>query len=193
MTQTSPGPLGRVTVWGENLHEKRDKWVQELYPDGMHSTIASGISERLGERAVVGVDTLDQPEHGTTEEVLQATDVLTWWGRMGHGQVADEVVEGANNASCKAWASSSCTRAAGRRSSVRRWGRAVTCGGVPFGDASSVDVNAAHPITRGVPPVFAIEAEEICGELFDSHHDEVRDRGTVQLLRPYMTVRHPPA
>ena len=28
-------------------------------------------------------------------------------------------------------------------------------------------LNAAHPITRGVPPVFAIEAQEMYGELFD--------------------------
>ena len=89
MSQTTSGPVVRVTVWGENLHEKRDESVQKLYPDGMHTTIASGISEHLGDRAVVRTATLDQPEHGLTDEVLGATDVLTWWGHMGHGQVAD--------------------------------------------------------------------------------------------------------
>ena len=37
--------------------------------------------------------TLDEPEHGLTEEVLADTDVLVWWGHAAHGEVADEVVE----------------------------------------------------------------------------------------------------
>ena len=64
VSEYSPRPAIRVTVWGENLHEKRDELVQKLYPDGMHTTIAAGISEHLGDRAVVRVATLDQPEHG---------------------------------------------------------------------------------------------------------------------------------
>ena len=37
--------------------------------------------------------TLDEPEHGLTEAVLAETDVLTWWGHVAHGEVADEVVD----------------------------------------------------------------------------------------------------
>ena len=44
-------------------------------------------------RAVVATTTLDEPEHGLTEEVLADTDVLVWWGHAAHGEVADEVVE----------------------------------------------------------------------------------------------------
>ena len=39
----------RVAVFGENRHEKVDPRVQELYPDGMHTTIAEAL--RLGRRA----------------------------------------------------------------------------------------------------------------------------------------------
>ena len=35
--------------------------------------------------------TLDEPEHGLTEQVLAETDVLTWWGHMAHGEVKDEI------------------------------------------------------------------------------------------------------
>ena len=37
--------------------------------------------------------TLDEPEHGLTEEVLERTDVLLWWGHLAHDEVKDEVVE----------------------------------------------------------------------------------------------------
>lgn len=37
--------------------------------------------------------TLDELEHGLTDEVLSGTDVLTWWGHDLHDQANDEVVE----------------------------------------------------------------------------------------------------
>ena len=83
----------RVTVWGENLHEQDKATVQTHYPRGMHATIAEGIRGQLGARADVRTATFDQPQHGLTEEVLAATDVLTWWGHVAHDHVDDVVVE----------------------------------------------------------------------------------------------------
>ena len=34
----------RVTVWGENVHERNEPAVRAIYPDGMHATIASSTS-----------------------------------------------------------------------------------------------------------------------------------------------------
>ena len=36
--------------------------------------------------------TLDEPEHGLTQEVLDNTDVLFWWGHLAHDEVTDEIV-----------------------------------------------------------------------------------------------------
>ena len=83
----------RVTVWGENLHEHKHEAVQKVYPDGMHTVIAAGIAEYAGDAVAVRTATLDQPEHGLTDDVLAQTDVLTWWGHMGHHLVEDAVVE----------------------------------------------------------------------------------------------------
>src|SRR3712207_1786107 len=82
----------RVTVWGENVHEGRDESVRAIYPDGMHATIAAGLSELLGEAVQTRTATLDQAEHGLTQDVLDQTDVLTWWGHIAHDEVSDEVV-----------------------------------------------------------------------------------------------------
>src|SRR3954451_17941686 len=83
----------RITVWGENVHERRDASVRSIYPDGMHAAIAAGFSNLLGDQVQVRTATLDQPSHGLTEDVLAQTDVLTWWGHIAHDEVSDAVVE----------------------------------------------------------------------------------------------------
>src|SRR3954463_16102484 len=82
----------RVTVWGENVHERRDESVRAIYPDGMHAVIADGLTELLGDRVRVRTATLQEPEHGLPQAVLDDTDVLTWWGHAAHGEVEDAVV-----------------------------------------------------------------------------------------------------
>ena len=81
----------RVTVWGENIHERKLKVVAEIYPEGMHSTIASALGEDPSLQATTA--TLDQPDHGLSEDVLANTDVLTWWGHAAHSQVEDRIVD----------------------------------------------------------------------------------------------------
>ena len=56
-----------VTVWGENVHEERDAQVREIYPDGMHATIAAGLRELLGDDAKVRTATLQEPQHGLSQ------------------------------------------------------------------------------------------------------------------------------
>ena len=34
----------RTVVWGENIHERTNKVVAEVYPKGMHATIADAPS-----------------------------------------------------------------------------------------------------------------------------------------------------
>ena len=81
----------RVTVWGENVHEKKHKAVADIYPKGMHTAIADALAQdgEIKPRTA----TLDQSEHGLTEKVLAETDVLTWWGHAAHGDVKDEIVD----------------------------------------------------------------------------------------------------
>jgi trehalose utilization protein len=76
-------PKIRVTVWGENVHEKKHPSVAEIYPRGMHEAIAEGLRE--SDDFDVRTATLDQPEHGLSEKTLAETDVLTWWGHLARG------------------------------------------------------------------------------------------------------------
>ena len=40
-----PTPI-RVTVWGENVHERTEDDVRARYPRGMHGAIAEGVAGR---------------------------------------------------------------------------------------------------------------------------------------------------
>ncbi|MFB6134420.1 MAG: ThuA domain-containing protein [Halanaeroarchaeum sp.] len=82
--------MARVTVWNEYRHEREYEEVAEIYPDGIHDVLARALEARGHE---VRTATLDEPEHGLTEEVLAETEVLTWWGHMAHDEVEDDVAE----------------------------------------------------------------------------------------------------
>ena len=75
----------RVTVWGENVHEQKNETVRSIYPDGMHTCIATALNKAGGISATTAV--LQDAEHGMTEARLAETDVLVWWGHAAHGQV----------------------------------------------------------------------------------------------------------
>ena len=78
----------KVTVWNEFYHERSEESVRAVYPDGIHNTIAGFLkSDNISVRTA----TLDQPECGLTQEVLDDTDVLIWWGHLKHADVPDEV------------------------------------------------------------------------------------------------------
>ncbi len=78
-----------VTIWNEFFHEQTRESIRKVYPDGIHGAIAQKLSE-LGDYNI-RTATLDMPEHGLTDEVLDNTDVLIWWGHAKHADVSDEV------------------------------------------------------------------------------------------------------
>ena len=80
----------RVTVWNEYIHEVEDPNVAKIYPKGIHGCIADFLTEAGFD---VKTATLNMPEHGLTEEVLDNTDVLIWWGHIAHDKVDDAIVE----------------------------------------------------------------------------------------------------
>lgn len=79
----------RVTVWNENYHEKTIPEMKAVYPKGLHGTIAEFLSGE--EDFEVRVATQDQPDFGLSDEVLNNTDVLVWWGHAKQNDIPDEL------------------------------------------------------------------------------------------------------
>ncbi len=158
----------RVTVWGENVHEANEPPVRAIYPDGMHATIAAGLRERLGADATVRTATLQEPEHGLTQEVLDATDVLTWWGHIAHDDVDDAVVDRVQDAVLGGMGL--LVLHSGHYAKIFRRLLGTSCS-LRWRNAGERElvwtVAPAHPIARGVPHPIVIEAQEMYGEHFD--------------------------
>ena len=154
-----------VTVWNEYRHEKENEEVAAVYPDGIHETIAEGLREAGYD---VNTATLDEPEHGLSESVLDETDVLAWWGHKAHGEVDDEIVDrvvqhvrggmgllvlhsGHYSKPFKRLMGTSCSlkwRDSGERERI--W-----------------TVEPGHPIADGLPESFEVPRAEMYGERFD--------------------------
>jgi trehalose utilization protein len=81
----------RVTVWNEFRHEKQTPRLAKLYPRGMHEAIADHLRKQSDLQVTTA--TLDEREHGLTEQRLAEIDVLTWWGHLAHDAVDDAVVD----------------------------------------------------------------------------------------------------
>jgi trehalose utilization protein len=158
----------RVTVWGENVHEHEMPDVREHYPHGMHETIAEALRRHLGDRAEVRTATLQEPEHGLTEEVLAATDVLTWWGHAAHGQVSGEVVVRVHRNVLAGMGL--LVLHSGHESKIFKSLMGTSCS-LHWRDAGEREivwtVNPAHPITQDVPETFIVPQQEMYGEYFD--------------------------
>lgn len=82
----------RVTVWNEGRHEKSHEAVRKVYPQGIHVAIRNGLERLLGGEVVVRTATIDDPEQGLSDDVLNNTDVMLWWGHVAHREVKDELV-----------------------------------------------------------------------------------------------------
>jgi len=161
----SSGPV-RVTVWGEYRHEKSHDAVRKVYPDGMHTAIAKHLQKEP--HFQVRTATLDESEHGLTSEVLQATDVLTWWGHMAHGEVQDAIVERVHRRVMEGMGLLVLHSA--HFSKIFRKLMGTSCD-LKWREANEKEriwiVAPGHPVAEGLPEYFELEHEEMYGEHFD--------------------------
>ncbi len=155
----------RVLVWGENVHEQKNKVVAENYPEGMHNQIAKLLAGDSG--IVTSTATLQDPEHGCTEARLAETDVLIWWGHAAHGEVKDEIVE---RIAARVWQGLGLiVLHSGHFSKIfkRLMGSPCALNWREAGERERLwVVNPGHPIARGLPAYFELENEEMYGEPF---------------------------
>ncbi len=154
----------KVTIWNENVHEKTNPAVQKLYPDGLHGTLAKKLASP---ELAIHTATLDEPEHGLTQDVLNNTDVLLWWGHAAHDRVVDSIVarvqqrvwDGMGIIALHSAHMSKIFRALNGTSGKLHW-REV-------GEKERLWViDPSHPIAAGLPEHFELPYEEMYGEPF---------------------------
>ncbi len=158
----------RVTVWHEFRHEKKMEKVKALYPQGMHTVIADGLKQLLGDAVTVRTATLDEPDHGLTDAVLAETDVMTWWGHAAHGEVKDEIVNKVYQRVLDGMGL--VVLHSGHNAKVFKKLMGTSCS-LKWREIGEMErfwvVNPAHPVADGLSDHFELPHEEMYGELFD--------------------------
>lgn len=156
----------RVTIWNEYQHERTNPKVAEIYPDGIHGTIAQQLRAT---GLTVHTTTLDEPEHGLTGEILSQTDVLIWWGHRAHHQVNDEIVERVQQRVLQEGMGLIVLHS-GHMSKIFRRLMGTSCRlkwRVKAEKERLWVVEPGHPIAAGLGESFEITQAEMYGEHFD--------------------------
>ena len=159
----------RVLVWGENRHEQVEPHVAEIYPDGMHATIAAGhqreprrqrdVSHHHAGRARA------RPHRGGAGRDRRARLVGARRARRGRRTRSSS---GCTSTCWRAWAC--VVLHSGHWSKIfgKLMGTSCTLRWRSEQDRELVwTVNPTHPIAQGVPHPIIIEQQEMYGEFFD--------------------------
>ena len=154
-----------VTVWNEFRHERESDTVAEVYPDGIHATVAEALESHGFDTRTA---TLDEPEHGLTDGVLDDTDVLTWWGHAAHDEVAEEIVERVHERVLDGMGL--IVMHSAHYSKIFRKLMGTTCS-LKWREAAETErlwtVEPGHPIADGINEYIEMPEAEMYGERFD--------------------------
>lgn len=157
----------KVTVWNEYRHEKSEEEIRKVYPEGIHTAIASYL--KTFDELEVRTATLDEPEHGLTDEVLQSTDVLLWWGHMAHHEVSDDIVEKIYNRVLEGMGI--IVLHSGHASKIFKKLMGTATDKLKWRDKGEKErlwvVAPNHPIVEGIEEFIELEKEEMYGERFE--------------------------
>jgi len=154
-----------VTVWNEFRHEKSDEEVIKIYPEGIHNCIADFLRKEKG--ISVRTATLDQPDHGLSDELLDSTDVMIWWGHMHHAEVSDEIAAKVHNRVLRGMGFIALHSSHIAKPFLKLMG---TSGTLKWrvGDMERLwVVLPGHPIAEGIGEYIELDYEEMYGEWFD--------------------------
>ncbi|MFD2654717.1 ThuA domain-containing protein [Gracilibacillus thailandensis] len=154
-----------VLIWNEFRHEQQDEEVAKIYPNGIHEAIKAFLET---DDIHVETATLDEPNHGITDERLSETDVMLWWGHLAHHEVADEIVDKVHKRVLEGMGL--IVLHSGHFSKIFQKLMGTGCD-LKWREADEKErmwvVNPSHPIVEGIGEYIEIEKEEMYGEHFD--------------------------
>ena len=146
--------------------KRKTKPSKKLYPDGIHQIIADHLNKQDGITA--GTATLDEAEHGLTDEVLAKTDVLFWWGHAAHGEVQDEIVDRVQKRVLEGMGL--IVLHSGHFSKIFKRMLGTNCS-LKWREAAEKErlwnLEPGHPITEGIGEFIELPNTEMYGERFD--------------------------
>ena len=160
-----------VTVYNEFLHERNEERIRKVYPEGIHMCIKRFLE---CDDIEVKTITLDDVQNGIDDALLKWTDVMLWWGHMGHDKVPDEVAVKVQQAVLSGMGI--IFLQSGHHSKPFRRLMGTSCNLIwrEDGDYERIWVaKPAHPIAQNIGRFIYIPEEETYGEPFDIPEPDV--------------------
>lgn len=157
----------KVVVWNEGRVEKEKDIVREIYPNLIGGAIADGLAKHGIGATVRNIDDHDQ---GLSQELLDATDVLVWWGHLAHNEVEDAVVDRVQKRILDGMGM--VVLHSGHHSKIFRRMMGTSCN-LSWREAEGGEdekvwcLRPSHPVAEGLPPYFDVGKDEMYGEPFD--------------------------
>ncbi|MEM8972284.1 MAG: ThuA domain-containing protein [Pseudomonadota bacterium] len=155
-----------VMIWNENIEEQQKPEVLEHYPGGIHGELECILMEANCFR--VRTATLDDPQFGLEQDMLEKVDVLVWWSHNAFELLPDEVAQrvvdrvrdGMGLVALHSAMLSKVFKGLMRSSCTADWRN--------IGEKEVIwSVNPKHPVSRGIEFPFELEHEEMYSEPFD--------------------------
>lgn len=155
----------RVTMWNEFVHERELPEIRAVYPEGIHGCLRNFLEKE--QDITVRCVTLDMPNQGITQALLDNTDVLIWWSHARQEDITDETVRLVRNAVHSGMGLIALHSAHFSRIMRDLLGTTMTLHW-RHGDREKLwCIDPTHPIAQGVPACIDIPEEEMYGECFD--------------------------
>lgn len=159
----------QITIWNEFLHERTNPTVSAIYPDGIHIALRDALAAGLEQPAKLTCATLEDAEHGLSEERLASTDVLLWWGHAEHEKVSDAVVDRVQRRVLEGMGLIVLHSGHGSKIFRRLMGTGCMLRWREAGERERLWITSpGHPILQGIDGDFIdLPATEMYGEHFD--------------------------
>ena len=159
----------KILVWNEGVHEAQNqpKTMVEMYPQGIHGAIATGLSGFFP-TSDISTATLSDDQHGLNEDRLAETDVLLWWGHKAHAEVSDAVVQRVHEHVLAGMGLVVLHSGHFAKIFTKLLGTSCSLKWRNDGERELVwTVKPSHPIAAGIESPIIIPQQEMYGELFD--------------------------
>lgn len=155
-----------ILVYNEFTFNQHHECCLKYYPQGLHNTIKDFL-EKADSSNRVTCYTLDTV-NAITDEVLNNTDVVFWWGHCNHDDVPNDVARRVADHVNRGMGL--CVLHSGHYSKPFKLLMGTSCS-LSWREAEELEriwiVEPSHPIARGLGEYFELEHEEMYGERFD--------------------------
>lgn len=155
-----------ITVVCEHNASMDSEEGKKAYPEGLGVCLKNLMEETGGSVSLVRMD--ENGAGALTDEIINGTDVMVWWGHWYHQKVSDEIVNKVADRALRGMGMIFLHSAHDSKMIKKLLGTSCSLKWREDGELERLwCVNMAHPIARGLGEYIDIPQEEMYGEPFD--------------------------